>query len=217
MSTTHPWLKEHPISKDSKYLIIGTHPPMPYCGKLEYFYGNRSEFWRFLDMVYPNNKLYSNSCPKVEDITVFLDKSKMSITDIVCKTSVEKFSTDEGMGKISADHLNPYLFDWLSVSKIEIIYFTSFNGLNSAKNLFKKWYKYKFELESKKNKITKNHINEIELYGRKIKLIDLFSPSPTARRSSPRIKEYQEWKTNNNPNDFDAFRINWYKIHLPKI
>lgn len=217
MCTTHPWLIEHPISEDSKYLIIGTHPPMPYCGKLEYFYGNMSEFWRFLDVVYPNNKLYSNSCPKVEDITGFLDKSKMSITDMVYKTSIEKFSTDEGMGKISTDHLNPYLFDWLCVNKIEIIYFTSFNGLNPAKNLFKKWYKFKFELESKKNKITKNHINEIELYGRKIKLIDLFSPSPTARRSSPRIKEYQEWKINNNPNDFDSFRIHWYKTYLPKI
>lgn len=217
MSTIHPWLKVHPICKDSKYLIIGTHPPMPYCGKLEYYYGNMSEFWRFLDVVYPNNKLYSNGCPKLEDITVFLNKSKMSITDMVYKTSVEKFSTDVEMGKISTDHLNPYLFDWLLVSNIEIIYFTSFSGVNSAKNLFEKWYKFRFKLESKKNKITKNHTNQIELWGRKIKLIDLFSPSPTARRSSPRIKEYQEWKINNNPNDFDSFRIHWYKTYLPKI
>jgi hypothetical protein len=42
----HPWLNKHPINKDSKYLIIGTHPPMPYCGKLDYFYGNMSEFQR---------------------------------------------------------------------------------------------------------------------------------------------------------------------------
>lgn len=48
-------------------------------------------------------------------------------------------------------------------------------------------------------------------------LIDLFSPSPTAHRSSPRIKEYQEWKVKNIPNDYDSFRINWYKTYLPKF
>jgi len=31
----HPWLEKYPIKKDSKYLIIGTHPPMPYCGKFK--------------------------------------------------------------------------------------------------------------------------------------------------------------------------------------
>ena len=215
--TTHPWLQKYPIDiNNSKHLIIGTHPPMPYCGRLEFYYGNMSEFWRFLDIVYPDNKLYLNGCPKVEDIIYFLDKSKISITDMVNKTSVEKFSTDVEMGKISTEDLNPYLFDWLNLSKVETIYFTSFSGANSAKNLFKKWYKFRFELESKKNKITESHFNKIELGGRKIKLIDLFSPSPTARRSSPRIKEYQEWKTNNNPNDYDDFRIDWYKTHLPK-
>lgn len=213
---THPWLKNYPICSDCKYLIIGTHPPMPYGGKLEFYYGNMNEFWRFLDLVYPGDKLYLNGCPKVEDIISFLDKTKMSITDMVNETSVEKFSTDNEMGKISTDDLNPYLSDWLNKSKVETIYFTSFSGTNSAKNLFKKWYKFKFKQESKKNKITVSHFNEIELCGRKIKLIDLFSPSPTARRSSPQIKEYQEWKNNNNPNEYDSFRIHWYKKYLPK-
>ena len=65
--------------------------------------------------------------------------------------------------------------------------------------------------------ITNEHLNEIELFDRKIKLIDLFSPSPTAYRSSSRIKEYQEWKINNSPDDYDSFRIHWYKTYLPKI
>jgi G:T/U-mismatch repair DNA glycosylase len=213
----HPWLEKYPISKDSKYLIIGTHPPMPYCGKLEFYYGNMNEFWRFLDKVYPDNKLYLNGCPKVEDIISFLDNSKISITDIVYKTNIDKFSTDKAMGKVNKEDLNPFLLDWLINSKVETIYFTSFSGTNSAKNLFKKWYKFKFQQESKKNKITVSHFNEIELCDRKIKLIDLFSPSPTARKSSTQIKEYQEWKTNNNPNDYDSFRIHWYKTYLPKL
>ena len=106
MATKHPWLEKHPINQNSKYLIIGTHPPMPYCGKLEYFYGNMSEFWRFLDLVYPGYKLYVNGCPKIEDIIKFLKKSNLAITDIVYKTHVAKFNTDTDMGKIDNEDLN---------------------------------------------------------------------------------------------------------------
>ena len=213
----HPWLDRYPISKNAKYLILGTHPPMPYCGRLEFYYGNMSEFWRFLDKVYPKNNLYNNGCPKQDDVLQFLNDNDISITDMVYLTSVKKFSVDNDMGKIVYDDLNPYLFQWLKESSVKTIYFTSFGGTNSAKNLFKKWYKFNFKQESKKYKITATHFNEIELWGRKIKLIDLFSPSPTAKRSSPRIKEYQEWKPQNNPNDYDSFRVWWYKINLPKL
>ena len=72
----HPWLDDHPIKQNAKYLILGTHPPMPYCGKLEFYYGNMSEFWRFLDLIYPGHMLYLNGCPKLDDIVRFLDKSK---------------------------------------------------------------------------------------------------------------------------------------------
>nr|AOE13588.1 hypothetical protein [uncultured bacterium] len=210
----HPWLNKYPINKDSKYLIIGTHPPMPYCGKLDYFYGNMSEFWRLLDRVFPNNNLYNRGCPNKEDILNFIHANSISITDLVYQTSPIKFSTDTGMGKLSFDDLNPYLKEWLENSKVEVIYFTSFGGRNSAKNLFKKWFRGCFH---KPSRITNEHLNEIELFDRKIKLIDLFSPSPTAYRSSSRIKEYQEWKINNSPDDYDSFRIHWYKTYLPKI
>ena len=214
MATKHPWLEKYPINNDSKYLIIGTHPPMPYCGRLEYFYGNMSEFWRLLDNVYPNNKLYKNGCPKEDDILNFINANSISITDIVYKTDEVKFSTDNSMGKLSFEHLNPFLKSWLENSSIEVIYFTSFRGANSAKSLFKKWYKGTFK---KPSKINNNHFNEIKMFERDIKLIDLFSPSPTAHRSSHRIIEYQEWKINNNPNDYDSFKIYWYKKYLPKI
>ena len=109
----HPWLNKHPINKDSKYLIIGTHPPMPYCEKLDYFYGNMSEFWRLLDKVFPNNNLYNSGYPKKEDILNFIDANSISITDLVYKTDEIQFSTDNGMGKLSFEHLNPYLKEWL--------------------------------------------------------------------------------------------------------
>lgn len=66
----HPWLEKYPLKKGFKYLIIGTHPPMPYCGKLDFYYGNMNEFWRFLDKVYPRNKLpLQGVIPRVALIT----------------------------------------------------------------------------------------------------------------------------------------------------
>lgn len=217
MSINHPWLFKHPIKSNTKYLIIGTHPPMPYCGKLKFYYGNMSEFWKFLDKVYRGNKLYLNGCPRKSDIIKFLDKGYFAITDMVYITRVEKFSTDAQMGKIVSSDLNPSLKKWLNDSNVVAIYFTSFGGSNSAKHLFKKWYKENFKIESKTNKITSAHFNKIQLFGRKIKLIDLFSPSPTARRSSPRVAEYKEWKKKNRFKDYDDFRIFWYKKYLPKL
>jgi G:T/U-mismatch repair DNA glycosylase len=211
---THPWLEKYPINKFSKYLIIGTHPPMPYTGTLEYYYGNMNEFWRFLDAVYPGNNLYKNECPKLDDIQLFLDRIKMSITDIVYKTHVDRFSTDNDMGTIMPDELNPFLTEWLKDSSIEKIYFTSFGGKNSAKQLFKKWYKKEF---NRVCKISKNHINSIEIHGRSIQCIDLFSPSPTANRSSNRVKEFQDYKKDHPNNTYDDFRIEWYRTHLPQI
>jgi hypothetical protein len=210
----HPWLDNYPVKEDSKYLIIGTHPPMPYCGKLDFYYGNLNEFWRFLDEVYPGNKLYENGCPELKDIQIFLDKIKISVTDIVYKTHVDIFSTDNEMGTIIPDDLNPYLKDWLKNSKVEKIYFTSFGGKNSAKQLFKKWYKKEFQ---KVCKLDKNHENKLEIFGRNIQFIDLFSPSPSANRSSKRIKEFQNYMIDQPKAKFDEFRIDWYKLKLPKL
>jgi G:T/U-mismatch repair DNA glycosylase len=211
---THPWLEKYPIKKESKYLILGTHPPMPYCGKLEFYYGNMSEFWRLLDEVYPNNNLYNNGCPELDSILSFLDKIKISVSDLVYKTNVDRFSTDNKMGKIGKDDLNPFLKCWIEDSNVITIFFTSFGGSNSAKQLFKKWYRKEFE---KVCKISKSHENTIELYGREIRLIDLFSPSPTARRSANNINEFKEYLKSNPNGNFDAFRIDYYKQKLPSL
>lgn len=209
----HPWLVQYPIEKDSKYLIIGTHPPMPYKGTLNYFYGNMNEFWRFLDKVYPNSRLYNNNQVKLDDILAWQKQFKISITDMVFQTHVERFSTDEQMGRIDLNDLNPFLENWIKESTIARIYFTSFRGSKSAKNLFKKWLKEKLQIKVK----FEGHVNEINIFGRTIELIDLFSPSPTARRSAPRIEEYKKWKLNQSEgeDDYDSFRIAWYKNYLP--
>lgn len=211
----HPWLKDYLVQSDAKYLIVGTHPPMPYCGKLEFYYGNINEFWRFLDLVYPGNKLYHNGCPKLKDILKFLHENRIAITDIVYNAQSEKFSTDLKMGNIKPEHLNPWLKEWLEKSKVERIYFTSFNGKNSAKSLFKKWFKHSY---GQVCRIPSFPLNVVEINGRSIQTIDLYSPSPTARRGLPRSKAFKEWAEKyNRPSDFDGFRLYWYQKYLPTL
>ena len=61
-------------------------------------------------------------------------------------------------------------------------------------------------------------IETLILWQRQIQLIDLFSPSPTASRSSPSIKEFKEWRLGKEVNnDYVSFRVYWYKNYLPKL
>ena len=211
----HPWLVDHPMNQDAKYLILGTHPPMPYCGKLEFYYGNMSEFMRFFDKVYPENKLYTDGCPEKQDILKFLNSYKFSITDMVYETHGEKFSTGRKMGKISPQDLNPFLQDWLEKSQVERIYFTSFSGQNSAKSLFKKWFRSTY---GKVCRIPAFPLNEIEINGRIIETIDLYFPSPTAKRGLPCSKAFKDWsKKHKRLRDYDGFRLYWYQKYLPEL
>ena len=212
----HPWLNKYPIPKDSKFLILGTHPPMPYGGRLDFYYGNMSEFWRFLDGVYPGQRLYNDGCPKLEDIIRFLAKLKMGISDLVEETDETPFSTDNDMRWTK---LNSCLSKELENSQIKTIYFTSFSGQNSALSLFKKWLKENGLNDVKIPEAQQWRKNgfEISIFNRLIKLEILFSPSPTARRSGNRIPEFQNWKLTNPNGSFDQFRIDWYRSKLPKL
>lgn len=212
---SHPWLEEHPIKPESKYLILGTHPPMPYYSKLQFFYGKISEFWRILDKVYPGNNLYPDGYPRIQEILDFFSENKFSITDMVYKTYVEKFSTDKEMDNISSSDLNPFLKNWLEKSDVEKIYFTSFSGKDSAKSLFKKWFRSTY---GKVCRIPSFPLNEIEINGRKVETIDLYSPSPTARRGLPRSKAFQDWsKKHKSSKNYDGFRLFWYQKYLPAL
>jgi G:T/U-mismatch repair DNA glycosylase len=216
----HPWINKYSISTETRYLIIGTHPPMPYCGSLPFYYGNMNEFWKFMDQVYPKNNLYNlKECTRLEDIAAFLAKYRIAITDMVEETNGQPFSTDNGMNWTK---LNSKLIDQFKASQVEIIYFTSSAGKNSALSLFKKWLKeHKLELGKQINIPShlewRNAGHFIELFDKKIKLEQLFSPSPTARRSKNKIREYNDWLLANPTGTFDEFRVDWYKRKLPQI
>lgn len=212
----HPWLQKYRITPSTKYLIIGTHPPMPYCGKLNFYYGNMSEFWRFMDRVYPGNNFYNDGCPKENDIITFLEYHNFFITDMVEETDGSSFSTDNDMHWIK---LNSSLKNNISISSVERIYFTSFGGKNSALSLFKKWLKLNGynNIKIPDSKLWRKEGMKMTFEDKIISLDVLFSPSPTARRNSSKIKEYKEWKIIKPMSSFDEFRIDWYKNKLPNI
>lgn len=219
-TTNHPWLKINPIDPDAEYLIIGTHPPMPYCGRLDFYYGNTGEFWRILDRIYPGEKLFNQSCPASDDIKAFLKKYKINITDMVEATNGEPFSTDDQMQGII---LNSLLDEQLSKSKVHTIYFSSFGGTNSALSLFKRWLKQNGHrgVRIPDPKEWRENVKgiTIKLNDREYKLHILFSPSPTANRSASKVQPYKKWKDGLKPgipNSYFDFRVHWYTTRLPK-
>lgn len=210
----HPWLKKYPIEPDSEYLIIGTHPPMPYCGKLEFYYGNMNEFWRLLQKVYPNDLIFDGiHCIEEKNIQIFLEKHKISITDIVYETGDKPFSIDKEMKVVL---LNPLLKEWIDKSKIHTIYFTSKGYKNSAFSLFKKWYRNTYGKPLK----LKNGEDDVYNYnGKEFKLINLYSPSPTARIGIFASDRYKSWLNGrvHSKNLLDTYIVASYKSVLPKI
>lgn len=209
--STHPWLTNYPIKSTDTKLFLGTHPPMPYRGDVNFYYGNTKSFWKIIHQIFPEYKIFIDSTFSLINTRGFLEKNNIAITDIVYHTGQKEFSTDYQMGTLNRDQLNPKLEEWLKTSQINTIYFTSFSSGNSAKALFKRWYQNSFGYRSG---IDNGHFNEIELFEREVSTIDLYSPSPNARRAAPRIREYQDWLVTHPNESFDEFRIDWYSENL---
>jgi len=208
----HPWLIDYTVKNDTKYLIVGTHPPMPYCGKLKFYYGNMNKFWSLLNKVYPNENIFDeNKCADIQNILKFLDKYRISITDMVYKTNGESFSIDKNMKVIE---LNPYLKEWIEIGSINTIYFTSKDYKNSAFSLFKKWFRETYG--NPLRPIDKTG-NEYIINDKVVKLIKLYSPSPTARRGIAGSNKYKDWLDGREHNKdlLDQFIIVSYSKELP--
>ncbi len=221
MYINHPWLEAYPVNPSDKGVIIGTHPPMPYRGCLQFYYGNMYEFWRFLEQVYPNDSFFDkDQKPDLQKILKWLRKYELRITDMLFLTHKNNhFSVDSDI--IIDDkkkQLNPFLNDWLKKSKVDTLYFTSFSNGKSAFGLFKNWYKihYKKTLPNGLDILKNGNAYTIELFNRKVKLVMLYSPSPAARRGIPRSKPYQDWLMKTPKGNIDLFRVWWYKKYLPK-
>jgi G:T/U-mismatch repair DNA glycosylase len=219
----HPWLKGYPILPEHKYLIIGTHPPMPYSGCMPFYYGNMNEFWRLLEEAYNEELFFNyNGTPALGKILTWLESKKLAITDMVNYTLKDnKFSTDQKMiFENYSCQLNQHLKNWLEEGNIETIFFTSFSEGKSAYGLFKKWVKMNFSIRMKSGKEIIDNGNEeyIVINGKRIRTVMLYSPSPAARRGIPRSQPYIQWleKNKNLENPIDLFRVDWYRKFIMK-
>lgn len=217
----HPWMEKYPIKNNSTKLIIGTHPPMPYRGCIQFYYGNSYEFWRFMELVYQNFRFFDDEQkPNLDLILNWLDSNNFSITDMIQHTKVDNnFSVDSDI--IIDDYksqLNQNLYDWLLNSKINKIYFTSFSEGKSAYDLFKKWVKIHFNKRLPKGReiINQNNNHKLKIFDKEVELIMLYSPSPAARRGIPRSQPYIKWLKENKDvkNPIDEFRVYWYRKYL---
>lgn len=219
----HPWLKDYPILPEHKYLIIGTHPPMPYSGCMPFYYGNMNEFWRLLEEAYGEKLFFnSNGTPDLDKILAWLASKKLAITDMVNYTLKDyKFNTDQNIIFENYSYqLNQYLKKWLEEGNIETIFFTSFSQGKSAYGLFKKWFKLNFDsrLNDGKEIIDNGNDEFIQVNGKRIRIVMLYSPSPAARRGIPRSQPYIKWLKQNKKlkNSIDLFRIYWYRKFIMK-
>jgi G:T/U-mismatch repair DNA glycosylase len=217
----HPWLKNYPILPKHKHLIIGTHPPMPYNGKIHFYYGNMNEFWRFLERAYGESIFFnSQGQPELNSILNWLNNKDIALTDMLQYTC-NSFSTDTEMEINSDEQFNQDLQLWLENSNIENIFFTSFSNGKSAYGLFRKWCKktFRIRLPDGKEVIDQGNCINIEINGRKIRLFMLYSPSPAARRGIPSSLPFIKWLSLNPTLEIptDAFRIYWYKEYFKSI
>jgi G:T/U-mismatch repair DNA glycosylase len=217
----HPWLEKYPIQSRSTKLIIGTHPPMPYRGCLQFYYGNSYEFWRFMELTFQDFRFFNLEMKAdLKLILKWLENNHFSITDMIQHTKVDNnFSVDSDI--IIDDYkfqLNQLLFDWLKESKANKIYFTSFSEGKSAYDLFRKWVKINFNKRLPKGRdiINQNNNHKLKIFEREVELIMLYSPSPAARRGIPRSQPYIKWLNENKDvnNPIDEFRVYWYKKYL---
>lgn len=219
----HPWLKDYPIFPNHKHLIIGTHPPMPYQGIIQFYYGNMNEFWRLLETAYEKDLFFNSlSAPELQRIQKWLTEKQVAVTDMVQYTVAgNTFSTDQKMQIQSDNQLNQNLQNWLENGNIENIFFTSFSSEKSAYGLFRKWYRktYRISLPKGIKVINQGNTESISINGRKIRLLMLYSPSPAVRRGIPRSVPYINWLALN-PNvtlPIDAFRVFWYKKYFKSV
>lgn len=202
VTTVHKFIDKYPIRLDDKSLILGTiHPHMLENFKVDFFYGNKNSLWDILGHA-KNIQLTT-----LTDITNFLLKNKISISDLVlqCNRKHSGITSDKDLYKLI---LNKKIKDEILNSNIETIYFTSAFGKNNAATLFFDM----FELEIPQNWKNTYEMN-INFFGKKIKCVILLSPSGASNMGISKSKIYL-----NNKDKYTTFKtpVKQFKIDFYK-
>ena len=195
MRTIHQYLDKYPISPDSEKLIVGTIHPHPNKEKpfhVDFFYGNVNSLWKIINEAFPN-EITPAAEINLNGILTFLSKHKIAMSDTICEC--ERIKPSALDKDLIPKKLNFPIIEHIRNSKINEIFFTSGFGKNNA---FKLFYEDILKLKlTPEIKINRSVDLDDKIFGRKIKLTLLFSPSPIALLGIANSKPFLERKNEN--------------------
>jgi len=172
----HPW--NWYGAEDSKTLIIGTFPPTKRNWSFDFFYPNkRNFFWKLLSVIAGKELLHSTGAEAVTERKALLDQLKITITDMG-KTINRKDnnSLDENLEALAYMDILHIIDTRPSLQKI---IFTSSSGKVSAAKWFLNYLETK-GIKHKFPKMPKPVKSSLNMNGREVELVILFSPSARA-------------------------------------
>lgn len=81
MKTTHRYIQAHPISKNSRKLILGTiHPHNHKDFIIPFFYGNKLSLWEILNEAF-NNEMGEEI--NLKGVLQFLGNRRIAVSDTI--------------------------------------------------------------------------------------------------------------------------------------
>jgi hypothetical protein len=210
MTTTHQYVEQYPIAKDSTKLILGTiHPHDHQNFELDFFYGNEGTLWKILSQSFPDKLTLPLS---VKGIANFLNEHKIAISDTILECT-RKNPTALDMD-LNPTKLNFDLINQIRNSQIEQILFTSGFGKNNAFRLF--YVDILGKRITKEIKDNRGVVLDGNILGRPIKLTVLYSPAGTANVGISKSKLYrgESHRFQNDKHPVKKFKIEYYKRML---
>lgn len=182
ISITMEHVEQHPWNwygaPGSKTLIVGTFPPTRRNWSFDFFYPNkRNFFWKILAAITRHELVYTTGEEAIVERKALLDQLNITITDMG-KTIIRKDnnSLDENLEALAYMDIFRILEENQTIQKI---IFTSSSGKVSAA----KWFQNYLETQGIKLRFPKTPKpvrSQLEVHGRLVELVILFSPSARA-------------------------------------
>lgn len=172
----HPW--NWYGAPGSTTLIAGTFPPTKRNWSFDFFYPNkRNFFWKILAAITGHKIVYTSGAEAIAERKTLLDRLNITITDMG-KTIIRKDnnSLDENLEALAYMDIFRILEENPGIKKI---IFTSSSGKVSAV----KWFQNYLETQGIKHRFPKTPKpvrSQLEVHGRLVELVILFSPSARA-------------------------------------
>ena len=205
--TTHQYLDKYPISRDSKKLIVGTiHPHDHENFEIPFFYGNKSSIWEILSEAFPEDLKQPITLP---GILAFLEMHKISVSDIISKSRrVHPTALDKDLEPIE---LNKFIIEQIKESEISEILFTSGFQKNNAFKLF--YVDIIGKTITSEIRGNREVILDDEVFGRKVKLKILYSPSGSSNVGLSKCRLYLDNKSKyeNTSRPVYEFKVDYYR------